>query len=81
MNKDLRTNDKPINDHTMGKEPIMNKAKLIIACDYSGTRFFIMLPDENKLLHQATDLETAKDSLNYLGYYDFEIETRVRFTY
>lgn len=58
----------------------MNKAKLIIVCDYSGTRFFTMTPDENKP-NQATDLETAKDTLNYLGYYDFEIETRVRFTY
>ena len=58
----------------------MNNAKLIIVCDYSGTKFFIMTPEEKKPI-QISDLETAKDELNYLGYYDFEVDTRVRFTY
>ena len=58
----------------------MDKAKLIIVCDYSGTKFFITTPEEKKPI-QLSDLEAAKDELNYHGYYDFEVVTRVRFTY
>ena len=59
----------------------MNKvySELIVNVDYKGTKFFTCINHGKFIQHDS--LETAKDYLNFNGFYDFVVKTKVNFSY
>ena len=54
-------------------------SELIVKVDYTGTKFFTCINHGKFVQHES--LESAHDYLHYNGFYDFNVITKVNFSY